>query len=420
MFKTTCKSVRKVTLGALTSLALVSAAHAVGPEYGIRVQTPEQSGGGYSIENNRKCFIVTAKHVVVPKGDLSPFPKIKVTDRAGTARDAVIEGVSETYDLGLYRVENPLGFSCGDRWDDGTGARSSAENSEKIYLLKTDEGGNQKRIYLDYVSNNGEISFVFYPSHANLRPQGGDSGSPIFGSGGKLIGIAKSIDPASGELQVVSQKTIDTQFSDRVVSERVARILLSQVTEQRSRENRNATLTALDILEENGVIPFERDPFYFRTRSWKGNIDPRMSRRGQTPPIPQADFYIEADIVSVTTDNIRVKKYQQKSGSQAGEAIGEAVGQALIEGIFGKQKSQESVNKRRREQERRRNEMITVTDVSIDMEFRITEIASGRTFRHREQRSGRLSTADRNSAKETAINSALRPGLQAALIKAGL
>ena len=409
----------KTHLLAFLLLLIPTFAFAIGPEHGVRVVSAAENGGGYTIENNRICYVITAKHVVTSEDDPDAVNAIRVTDRSGVTKTAAFEAQSPTFDLVLYRITEPAGFQCGKQWNDGTTARSSAENSGTIYLLKTDDRGNQERIHLDYVSNKGANSLIFYPKHTNRAPQAGDSGSPVFGQNNQILGIAKSIDATTGEVDVINQQTIDTQFGSRVVSEKIVRFLVSQMSFRQRGENRYGTLTLLDNLENVGAIALERNAIYAGTQSTRDRVDPRLARRNNLPLIPISDYLIEADIVSLNTDRQRVKKYSLNSKGSVEQEIGNALGEALIGGIFGKDKAKESAQKRKRELEKKRNETIYVTDINIDVEFRITNTTTGQQFRHRERKQGRLPYDDRNRAEEAAISSAISTGLPAALSKIG-
>ena len=184
-------------------------------------------------------------------------------------------------------------------------------------------------------------------------------------------------------------------------------------------ENRYGTLTLLDNLESVGAVAFERDPVYAGTNSTRDRVAPRLARRSDLPLIPVADFLLEADIVSLSTQRERIKKNAVNPTSSTEQQIGNAVGDALIGGLFGQNAARENAQRRERELDRKRNETIDVTDINIDIEFRITDTSTGQQFRHRERKQGRLPLNDRDRAEETAISSAISSGLAAALAKIG-
>ena len=409
----------RITFSVLLTFGLSSFVFAQTTDHSVRIDSGTKIGGGYIIANGPQCFVVTAKHVILDELE-EPNDKIMVTNRAGIKRSARPDRLSEQYDLALYRIDNPQSFQCAHNWNDGANARRAIETAERVFVLKTSSSGSQTRIFHDYAGNDGESFFKMYPSRPNLRAQTGDSGSPVFAGVNQIVGIAISVDSATGDIIVINQKTIDSQFASSLVNDKTVRVLTSQVTHKGRGEWRGATLSLMDVLEAYGAIAYERDEQYKGSKSWNGNIDPRYSGKRHLPSIPRADYLLQVDIIALETTSRNVKKYKQGSGENIERELGNAFGDALIGGLFGKNEAKKQAQKRNRDYQNKINEKIRIVDVSVDLEFRLTSTVTGQTIRHRETRQGTINTSDYNHAKNLAINSAIQSGTKSILTKAGL
>lgn len=386
-------------------------------DHAVRIQAGNQVGGGYTISNGAQCFIVTARHVIADEvGD--PVPAVTVINSKGMRRSARPVRLSQNHDLALYKIEQPSGFNCAQTWNNGSAARQSAQSSERLFLIKTDEQGNAQRIFLDFARNDGDAYFHLYPRYPDQpekRPRAGDSGSPVFAGITQLVGIAQDVNSATGDVTVISQKAIDSEFAGEVVSAHALRLLVSQVTQKRGSEHRVATLSLLDALEaQQNIVVFERNRIYSGTSSWRGNISPQLARRSNLPAIPDADYLLEVDIVDTDTASVRVPKYPELQNSTAEEVV---VG-ALLGSLLGDD-AQSQMERARRERERKKQETKTIMEATADLEFRLTDTRTGRIIRHRERLARRVDTTDWRQAQDAVLNYAITNGTQNVLTKAG-
>ena len=415
-----------VIAGRLKYLAVLLIAASAGlvaqaqtPENAVRIHADGKVGGGYSIQNGRICYVVTAKHVVEDElGELSP--QIRVSDARGVSSAAIPVRPSPSYDLALYRMSGEQKINCGQNWQDGSAAMSAAEDPDaNIFLQRRQDGGGGRRAYLLFDGNDGDSKFLLLPRSRDAEgmPRQGDSGSPIF-AGRALVGIAVNVDTNLGRVIAISQRTIDAEFASEVVSAMKVRVLIDQVTQNRRSEYRTGTLSLLDSLEaRDDFIVFERAPIYLGTDSWAGNVAPQLAGRRGLPSIPSADFLLKIDIVSIDTKSARVPKYTQagiNTGGSATPDLGGMLGD-VIGGDIGRE-----LKKQNAQRAKKLKEMKTVYNVTGDLEIRLFDTSTKEMFRHRERISRQFDTTDYRKAQADAIESAIGSGVDSILDKAGL
>ena len=402
------------------------AAHAQTPDNAVRIHADGKNGGGYTIQNGRICYVVTAKHVVeddweVEEGEEKGIkPQILVTDSRGVTSTAQRVRPSPSYDLALYRLSGDEKLVCGQNWQDGSAAMSAAEDPDaNLFLQRRQDSGSGRRAYLLFDGNDGDSKFLLLPRSrdADGMPRQGDSGSPIF-AGRALIGVAVNVDTQSGRVTAISQKTIDAEFASEVVSATKVRVLIDQVTQNRRSEFRTGTLSLLDSLEarENFIV-FERPPIYIGTDSWAGNVAPQLAARRGLPSIPSADFLLKVDIVSINSKSARVPKYAP-GGIQTGVGATPDIG-GLLGDVIGGDIGRE-LKKQNTQRANKLKEMKTVYDVTGDLEIRLIDTSTREMFRHRQRISQRFDTTDYRQAQLDAIESAIDSGVGSILDKAGL
>jgi hypothetical protein len=144
----------------------------------VTIQTPMGRGSGFFVAPDT---ILTNVHVVTT----SPIVTIRRSD--GTTTTARVEGQSETFDIAVLKVPNPLA----DQATIPMGSALSARAGQEVIAIGTPLGFLQNTVTRGIVSGLRQVDgATLVQTDASINP--GNSGGPLLDRNGVAIGIIKS------------------------------------------------------------------------------------------------------------------------------------------------------------------------------------------------------------------------------------